>query len=254
MCIRDRHDCGHGQDVKPPFELAVKWARTNGVSPGWLAAVRTFIDQLGGLRSAKAHDLKTKGALVLLLDGRHRGSSRCYSERFRAELGQLAGSERAAWDRLVLHMGTAMSARMPKGFDLQARALAAFLGAAEVLARLDAWLPAPPDGSPCRLETAGSHLAKNFVWLLTVLAADPDAAPSCDRLVERLARVDFKPAERGTKVVVAGAVYFSQRPPPIADQPLTALLARSLTMVKDAYSSDGIRKIVEAYRSATARA
>src|SRR3954471_12261921 len=203
-----KHDCGHGNDVTPPFEVAMQWARVNGVTSAWLGALRTFIDGLQGLQSVQANHLKTKGSLVLLVDGDTGRSTRCPGERFRAELAQLPPVERAAWQRLVLSMGTAMGPRPPKGFDQQARALSAFLGVAQTLARLERWLPTSESG-PCALETAGSHLLRNFVWLLLFISGDARAARSCDPLVDRLVRVDFRPPQRGKKVAVACAVYFS---------------------------------------------
>jgi len=215
-----------------------------------LGALRTFIDGLQGLQSVQANHLKTKGSLVLLVDGDTGRSTRCPGERFRAELAQLPPVERAAWQRLVLSMGTAMGPRPPKGFDQQARALSAFLGVAQTLARLERWLPTSESG-PCALETAGSHLLRNFVWLLLFISGDARAARSCDPLVDRLVRVDFRPPQRGKKVAVACAVYFSRRPPAVGRKPLERLLARTMAMEKGNYDSDGIRKIVEGYRVRT---
>jgi len=247
LLVSSTHRCGHGADVKPPFEVAVAWARVHGVTPAWLVAVRAYIDGLKGLRAVQANDLKTKGGLVLLLDSERKETSRCHSERFRADLALLPPGERAAWERLVLHMGTAMGARIPKGYDVQASALAAFVGVEQVIARLEHWLPRPD--SPCRLETAGSHLLRNLVWLLLVMSRDAATAASCDGLVERLTRVDVIPAQLGKKVALACAVYFAQRPHAVGRRPLETLLARTEAMDKGSYDSDGIRKIVAEYLS-----
>jgi hypothetical protein len=104
-----KHSCGHGSDVTPPFELAIAWARRHGVTPAWLDAVRTFVEGLAGLGSVKANTLKVKGGLVLLLDGEG-PARRCHSERFRRALPEMPPAERAAWQRLVLHMGAAHGA------------------------------------------------------------------------------------------------------------------------------------------------
>jgi hypothetical protein len=239
------HGCGHGADVKPPFETAVAWARVHGVTPAWLAAVRKFIDGLKGLRSVQANDLKTKGGLVLHLDTTSGEKSRCHSECFRRDLGALPSEERIAWERLVLYMGTAMGARMPKGYDAQASALVTSVGLQQVVSRLERWIPQP--AAPCRLETAGSHLLRNLVWLLLTMSGDAAAVAACDSLVERLTRVNVTPAQLGKKIALACAVYFAQRPQAIGRQPLQTLLARTETMEKTNYDSDGIRKIVSEY-------
>ncbi|NVB78499.1 MAG: hypothetical protein HOV81_08915 [Kofleriaceae bacterium] len=235
LLTSSKHDCGHGADVKAPFETAVAWARVHGVTPAWLAAVRTFIEGLRGIRSVKANDVKTKSGLVLLLDG----------ESF----ASLPPGERAAWERLVLHMSTATGPRMPKGYDVQAGALVAFVGIERVLACLDRWLPRPE--LPCKLDTAGSHLLRNLVWLLLFMSRDVAAATSCDELVERLIRVDVVPEQLGKKVAVACAVYFAQRPLAVGRRPLETLLARTEAMEKVASDGDNIRKIVVDYLTRT---
>jgi hypothetical protein len=249
LLTSSKHRCGHGSDVKPPFEAALAWARVHGVTPAWLAAVRTFIDGLKGLRSVQANHLKTKGGVVLLLDRERNGKSRCHSEHFRADVAVLPSRERAAWERLVLHMGTTMGGRVPKGYDVQASALAAFVGVENVITRLERWLPWPD--APCRLETAGSHLLRNLVWLLLVMVQDPRVAAPCDQLVERLTRVEVVPDQLGKKVALACAVYFAERPVTVGRGPLETLLARTKTMEKTAFDSDGIKKIVVEYLSRT---
>jgi hypothetical protein len=249
LLVSSKHDCGHGADVKPPYERAVSWARVNGVTPAWFEALRTFVDGLAGLRSSKANDLKTKASLVFLLDGERGEPVRCHSERFRTGLLRLPREERIAWERLVLSMNTALGARPSKDLDAQAEALIAFLGAEHVVARLDEWLPAPEHGF-CRLETAGSHLIKNLVLVLLVATSDEAAAAQCDRLVERLVDVEFKPADRGKKVLAACALYLSRRPRELGRGPAARLLARVETMEKGSWDSDGIRRILQDYLSA----
>jgi hypothetical protein len=249
LLTSSKHDCGHGADVKAPFEAAITWARVHGVTPAWLAAVRTFIEGLQGIRSVKANDLKTNGGLVLLLDSEPGSTSRCHSELFRRDLAALPPAERAAWQRLVLHMSTAMGARTPKGFDIQAAAFIALVGTDRVVECLHRWLPRPD--TPCRLETAGSHLLRNLVWLLLVMSRDGAAATACDELVDRVIRADIIPEQLGKKVALACAVYFAQRPLAVGRRPLEALLARTEAMDKAASDSDGIRKIVLEYVART---
>ena len=211
------HRCGHGADVKPPFEVAVAWARVHGVTRCVARSGPHVHRRAQRPAIGKAKDLKTKGGLVLLLDSERTETSRCHSESFRADLAVLPPGERPAWERLVLHMGTAMGARLPKGYDVQASALVAFVGVEQVSARLEHWLPRPD--LPCRLETAGSHLLRNLVWLLLVMSRDAAASASCDALVERLSRVDVIPDQLGKKVALACAVYFAQRPPAVGGAP-----------------------------------
>jgi hypothetical protein len=247
LLTSSKHACGHGADVNPPFEIAVDWARRHGVTAAWLAALRTFVDGMRGLRSAKANHLKTKGGLILLLERGRKGSSRCHSETFRMDLATLPPAERALWERLVLHMGTAMGSRMPKGYDVPVHALVGSLGVEQVIARLDRWLPRSDDS--CRLETAGSHLFRNLVWLLVVMSRDERAASSCDDLVGRLARVEVTPAQMSKKLLVACAVYFAQRPVAVGRRPLEIMLARMDTIEKGSVDGSSIHKIASEYLS-----
>jgi hypothetical protein len=235
------------------LERAVAWARVHGVSEAWLGAARTFVDGLAGLTSVKANDAKTKGALILLLDRRPAAKPGA-SDRFRRGLANLPGDERRAWERLVLFMGTAMGGRIGKELKPQLENLVAYLGEAKVAARLDEWLPDPRREPSCKLDTAESHLFKNLVWLLLVLARDPAAAMLADPLVERLTRVELLPAERAKKVALACAVYFSTRPQEVGRGPLERILAWTEALEKNPGDSDGIRKIVTSYRARSAGA
>jgi hypothetical protein len=43
---RQDHECGHGVDTRPPFDLARQWQRRHGYSPAIGAAVRVFVSNL----------------------------------------------------------------------------------------------------------------------------------------------------------------------------------------------------------------
>jgi hypothetical protein len=246
LLCSSRHDCGHGEDVVPPFQLAIAWARDHGITPAWLAAVKTFRQGLAPLKSAKASYLKSRASLPLLLDPEGKSSSRCWSELFRRNLANLPEAERASWGRFVTYMSTALGPKLPKHFDQGVRTLTELLGPQAVVARLDEWLPDANLQPQCKLETAGTYLLKNLVWLLLVLSEDPALATACDPLVERLSRLEFRPAERGKQVALACAVYFSRRTPEVGLKPLEKLLAWSLPVEKDEFH--GIRVVVRAYK------
>lgn len=244
LLLSSKHDCGHGDDIKPPFELALRWLRTNGTSPSLMAALRTFLDGMQGLSSVKANDAKTKGNLVLLLDPA-RAATRCHSERFRTDLFALEPAQRRAWERLVLHMGTTTSTTLPKGFDDQAGALLAFLGSDQVLNQLDRWLPRRDESGSCRLETSGSHLYRHFIWLLMMISEDATLASRCDAMLERVLRVDFNPTRNSKKLLVAAAVYFAQRPLTVRRTPLEEIRTRLDSLDKTPTESGATRKLIE---------
>src|SRR5262245_43977247 len=100
-----RHTCGHGSDVTPPFDIAVKYARANGISAGLLSALKDFMEGLKSVGSAQVSHLKRKGGLLFVLDAESDGTRKsCWSDRFRVGLLSLATEEQAEWRQLVLNM------------------------------------------------------------------------------------------------------------------------------------------------------
>jgi hypothetical protein len=82
-----RHVCGHGSDVTPPFDMAVRYARQHGLSTELLFALKEFINGLQGISSIQATQLKRKGGLLFVLDPESTGSRMsCWSDRFRVGL------------------------------------------------------------------------------------------------------------------------------------------------------------------------
>lgn len=52
------HTCGHGEDVRPPVELARDYMRREGYSPAIMAAIEDFRDALPSARTAKVHNIR----------------------------------------------------------------------------------------------------------------------------------------------------------------------------------------------------
>jgi hypothetical protein len=241
-----KHDCGHGADVKPPLEIAIQWARQQGVTPALVASVRVFVAGLSGLRSVKAAEAKKKGGLLLLLDTEHPGDPACWSVRFRSALQVMPASERAAWERLVLYMGTALGTKPAKEFPREAEALLAFFGREHALVRLEAWFPDPAEKLVWPIGTAGSHVLKNMVWLVAFAGADSAFTTRCDALIDRLTKVDFTPRDPAMKVAQATAIYFAARPSEISAAPLERIRVFEATSPKSKFSTNRIKKIVDA--------
>ena len=240
-----RHDCGHGADVTPPLDIAVQWACENGVTDEWLRAVRVFVESLTGLTSIQANTLKKRAGLLLLLDASSDATARCWSERFRAGLGAVPARERQAWQRLVLHMGTAMGTRPPKGFPAEARRFLDEVGASTCHQRLQAWLPEPAEGAAWRLGTAGSYLLKNLVWLLGEMSRTH--APLADELVARITRLEFTPLDPLKKVAAVTAAYLVRRPPEAAYAALLRVLDWSKAFERREGDNDTIAALVASY-------
>lgn len=222
-----RHDCGHGEDVAPPLEIALTYAREHGLSPDLLAAVRVFIGGLKGLSGIKVQSVKRKAGLLLLLeDADPEDRLRCWSDRFRTGLLRIPVSEQNHWRWLVLQMNPNDVYSVPKTWVKPAKKFLADLGPEKALSQLREWWPDPGEQASWPIQTAGSHLLKYLVWLLEIAGKSRDNWEAGDELVRRLCTVDWKPRERAAKVLVASAHYLALRPPSVAWEGLQELLKR----------------------------
>jgi hypothetical protein len=243
-----RHTCGHGSDVTPPFDIAVEYARANGISVGLFSALRDFMDGLKSVGSAQVTHLKRKGGLLFVLDAESNGTRKsCWSDRFRAGLSSLAGEEQARWRQLVLNMTVNDVYEMPKVWRREAAGFVAKVRPEVVVQRLSAWWPDPKVSAVWPIQTGGSHLLKYFVWLLSVTTAMTELEPTCVELVRRLSELDWKPRERAQKVMIAAAFYLRSFPPEVSWPSLRRLAQWSAAAPGDR-KGDKIREILQTYR------
>jgi hypothetical protein len=242
-----RHDCGHGGDVTPPFDLALNYAREHDLSVGLLAALRVYVDGLKGLQSIIVQGVKRKAALVFTLDNK-RGKQCCWSQRFRDGVSELPQSQQKKWRAMVLQMDAAEFGRNEKHWKAKVPQFIETFGAKYILVCLSAWWPSPVRAPVCPIETGGSYLLQHFVWLLDVIAQQKRYAPRADSLIVQLSKLDWKPRERGQKVVVAAARYLERRPPVVGWSGLQALNAWSESFEKkQGFTGSSISKITFEY-------
>lgn len=242
-----RHDCGHGRDVAPPFDLAVGYARKHGLSAKLLEAVKLYVGRLEGLKSIIAQGVKRKAELLFTLDGAC-GKQRCWSERFRKGLSDLSESQQKDWRAMIVQMDAVEFGRNQKDWKTKAPQIIETLGAKHILTCLSAWWPSPVESPVCPLETGGSYLLQHFVWLLDVIAHERRHARRCDALIVQLGQLDWKPRERAQKVMVAATHYLEQRPPAVGWAALQRLNAWSESVDKKAgWSGNCISKVLKSY-------
>jgi hypothetical protein len=242
-----RHGCGHGGDVTPPFDIAVEYARANGISAGLFSALRDFMDGLKGVGSAQVRHLKRKGGLLFVLDAESTGTRKsCWSDRFRAGLLTLPAEEQATWRQLVLNMTINDAYELPKVWRRDASRFVAIVSPEVVLQRLSTWWPDPKVRIVWSIQTGGSHLLKYFLWLLSVLAAGSELGPNCVELVCRLSELDWKPRERAQKVMIAAAFYLRSFPPEVSWLALKRL-ARWSSLAPGGRKGDKIREVLQTY-------
>jgi hypothetical protein len=242
-----RHACGHGSDVTPPFDIAVEYARANGISAGLLSALKDFMEGLKSVGSAQVTHLKRKAGLLFVLDAESNGTRKsCWSASFRAGLLSLAAEEQAEWRQLVLNMTVNDVYEMPKVWRREATRFVAKINPEVVVQRLSAWWPDPKVSAVWPIQTGGSHLLKYFVWLLGVTTAMTELEPTCVELVRRLSELDWKPCERAQKVMIAAAFYLRSFPPEVSWPSLRRLAQWSSAAPGDR-KGDKIREVLQAY-------
>ncbi|HET6893311.1 MAG TPA: hypothetical protein VFH31_19580 [Pyrinomonadaceae bacterium] len=242
-----RHTCGHGSDVTPPFDIAVDYARANGVTVELFSALKDFVNGLKGVRSSKVTHLKRKGGLLFVLDSESTGTRKsCWSDRFRTDLLTLAPKEQPKWRQLVLNMTVNDVYVLPKVWRHEATKFVQDLGPPLVVERLSTWWPDPKVKIIWPIQTGGSHLLKYFVWLLSVAGAMSELEPKCIELVCRLSELDWKPRERAQKVMIAAASYLRSFPPEVS-WPALQRLAQWSALAPGATKGNKIREVLRTY-------
>ncbi len=212
-----RHACGHGSDVTPPLDIAHAYMQRHGFSERIAAAMRQFLETLDGVGSAQANFGRRRAAILLLADPMEAANAESgWSAHFRKTLRGLPDAERAAWQRFVLAMTANDIYIAPATWRKPAARLLSALGPEVVLQRIDEWTAVEDQPKQLTVRTGGSHLLKQFIWLLDSIAADDARQPQCDALVKRLVRSDWRPKERAAKFMIAAGYYLSRRPPAVA--------------------------------------
>lgn len=213
LLLSARHSCGHGQDVRPPFDLALAHLRTHGYSPALGRAIAAFAARIPPPpRSSQLHFIACGADLVGLLapDAALCRRRACWTHRLRAGLGVLEGDERAGWEQLVLAMSCRGQMRMPKTWARAVEPVVAQLGRDRVVARLRAWWPGEEPGQRVVLRHNGGLVLKHLVWLLGLLQR-----PAGEDLVIRLADLDYRP-KAPMNVLKPAAEYLARATSPQA--------------------------------------
>ena len=181
------HRCGHGGDVRPPFELAHRHQISNGWSPRLADAMGQYAANMTG-RSAKATGIRQLGALLSVLDG-HRplrsDEQPLWISSVRTALADFPQDERAHWVRLFVHLKGGDAIAIPKRWRGPANKAIEELGTELIIRRLNEWWP--PDTTK-KVNTGGSgiYFMKHLIWLADLTETDQVTA-----LAVRTARLNW---------------------------------------------------------------
>lgn len=200
-----RHDCGHGADTKPPFELALRFQQERGYSPVLGAAIAEFVENFPKSNAVKLQSIRRSAALLRVLecgnDPLPKLAPNAWINRVRVGLAVVEGDERRGWERFVLSMNVAEQMTMPQTWARRVRPILDELGAPTTWLRLEEWWPTQPIES---LKGSGAQLLKHFIWTLTLTAH-----PAGESLVARLAGIGWKPHPYPVAVLKPAASFLA---------------------------------------------
>ena len=244
-----RHHCGHGEDVIPPYRIALRYARRAGLTPTLLAALQEFIAALPWQRGTHASVLRSRANLLFILAPRQpRGHRRCWSDTVREGLQRLPVTECQAWTHLIVHMSVHNRSSGTRAWQAVAQDMLHTIWAAQIVDRLRAWWPDPASETVWPLTPAGSHLLKHCIWLLRLIPSDAAVQPQATRLVCDLAALDWRRQSAGQKVMRAACTYLCDEPPPVSWVALQHVQRWSRS-VEDTTHPDKIDMMIEDYQT-----
>lgn len=181
------HTCGHGEDVRPPVELAQDYMRREGYSPTIMAAIEDFRDALPPARPAKVHNIRRAiDLLAVLRSAKPKRGLRPWTADVADHLAELPAEELRRWQQLVLGMVVREQHRMPATWERVATAFIDEVGTGLVATRLQEFWPARH--AEVSLKQGGAQLLKHFLWMLSLL---PDR-PAGDELASRIPTMTWR--------------------------------------------------------------
>lgn len=206
LLVLSRSDHGHGEDARPPFDLARAHQRKHGYSVKLAEAIEVFIGNLPKATTIKVRELRRSAALLAVLDPRS-GPVRArpwWIDEVRASLSEIDGDERREWERLVLTMSVSERMQMPKNWERHVRSTIEELGTFLVLRRLKDWWPDPERTPQISFEGSGAQLLKHFIWMLELLPREPG-----EQLVCRLVAVDWPRRDPPLAILKPATAYLT---------------------------------------------
>jgi len=115
--------------------------------------------------------------------------------------------------------------------------------------RLSDWVPDPSQKSVVPIGTGGSHLLKHFVWLLEAVVSDhPNFQQDVDVLVCGLTELDWKPRDKGQKVLITAAHYLAKQQPEVSWNALQRVESWCRSVPKGDYTGSKLDGLIRNYQ------
>jgi hypothetical protein len=200
------HACGHGSDVRPPFELARDYMRRHGYTAALHDAIEDYRDALPRTHTSQLQHVRRSIDILAVLrpSPPPRRGVRAWSAEVADALARLDATELARWQQLVLSMSVREPHSIPRTWAGEANAFVGQLGPDLVTSRLgEFW---PQEGTVVSLNAGGAQLLKHFIWLLALL---PDRQVGAE-LVARIPTLTWHRRDPPMGVLKPAAAYLEE--------------------------------------------
>jgi hypothetical protein len=187
---RAHHYCGHGGDVRPPLEFALRFY-TNRLYDGELFdAVSCYRDTLRKIHAAAA--INTRRQLIWILWHDPRRTERAYHTRhIQLALHSMPVSQRTPWQLLFRHNSFALGPKAGKEWLRTAGKLVQQIGTDDFVDHIDNWFTFP-EGEEIGVSNVGYAMLRTLIWCG---AAMPDGRVR--PILLRLKTVRWKKSSQG---------------------------------------------------------
>jgi len=164
------HTCGHGNDTKPPLELALRHFQKKPYSLAFFDAVAVYRECLSHTRQTATQMLRAEIDLILWQDPRNAESPQtaCWSEGIRRGVNSLSNGEQILWRALFQSFYCGAACWPPNRWSPRAERTLSALGPDRFGDRVQGWISSTA-ADPLQLTTAGSYVLKNLIWFAAII-------------------------------------------------------------------------------------
>ena len=173
------HTCGHGDDLRPPLDLALRQFLRKPYSPELFEALRVYRDALSHSRPSATQSLKARIDFILWQDLSAPWKP-CWTTRIRDGVRDMPSLQRGHWNALFQRWVYTDRVHLPKKYECHLQRALCQLTTPVFSQALRKWIAEPPSRM---LSSTGSHVLKNLIWC-AVIADDPDLDHALTTLVD----------------------------------------------------------------------
>jgi hypothetical protein len=181
------HTCAHGDDVRPPVDLALRHFARKPYSPELFEALHAYRATLSHSRPSATQSIKARIDFILWQDLAAPWKP-CWTTRIRDGVQKMGSAQRNAWAALFQSFVYTDRLHLPEKYQRQLERAFSQLLPSAFSREVRKWIAEPPSRM---LTSTGSHVLKNLIWC-AVLAADADLDAALTTLVEQRWKIRYE--------------------------------------------------------------